>query len=50
MTVLQQAQRLPEAGLSGINLLGAEAICVCVFENLSSWEDSYGEIEGMKHS
>lgn len=23
---------------------------MCVFESLSSWEDSHGEIEGMKHS
>lgn len=50
MTVLQQAQRLPKAGLSGINLFGAEAFCTCVFESLSSWEDSYGEIGGMKYS
>lgn len=50
MTVLQQAQRLPKAGLSGVSLFGAEAFCACVFENLSSWEDSYGDTEGMKHS
>lgn len=25
-------------------------MCVCAFERLSSWEDSDGEIEGMKHS
>lgn len=50
MTVLQRAQRLPKAGLSGMNLFGAEAFFMCVFESLSSWEDSHGEIEGMRHS
>lgn len=37
--------------MSVINSFGEHSLlCVCVFESLSSWEDSYGKIEDMKYS